>query len=308
MAIKKEDRLLTQLNTSQLQVKDIALYQVIKQLIDRIKDLENSISSGGSGGGSGSVANVTNIFQQIVTGESGNDGDIGPPGIRGVDGATGATGAAGPPTLGPMGLDGDMGEDVLPIPGPQGIQGATGATGATGPPFPAFMILDLEGHEDVLPIPGRDGASGTLAGWTLIAQQTADGTQSQYDFNNLSAYNDLLILAVNITKSASQTLDLRVSTDNGGSFLSASGDYQSVTSAGVPTNTASILLHTTASALARTGMAIIYNFNQGNAPKWGHQITTPTFIVTANTALNAIRVLTSGGSTMNAGDIYVFGR
>lgn len=86
------DRLLTQLNTSGLQVKDNPLYQVIKQLIGIIKDLESVIGGGSGGGGGSSVTNYITNIQQVLSSEDGgggNGGEMGPPGVAGISGANG---------------------------------------------------------------------------------------------------------------------------------------------------------------------------------------------------------------------------
>ena len=58
------DRLLSQLNQTQLAQKDNPVYQVIKQLINQIKALEVAAGIGGGGGGGGSsVTNNTFISQ-----------------------------------------------------------------------------------------------------------------------------------------------------------------------------------------------------------------------------------------------------
>ena len=62
------DRLLSQLNQSQLQQKDNPLYQVIKQLIQRIKELENAT-------GITSTTIEQTIFQQFMgMDDGGGDG------------------------------------------------------------------------------------------------------------------------------------------------------------------------------------------------------------------------------------------
>lgn len=160
----KEDRLLSQLNTSPTAVKDAALWQVIKQLIKRIRDLEDLI------GGGSTTTNITNeIIQQFITGGdigSGDDGAMGPQGIRGIDGAIGTGGPAGPITVGPMGLNGEDGEDGFPIPGNIGLTGPQGIQGPQGPVTVGPMGMNGEDGEDGFPIPGPVGPNGsTIEDW-----------------------------------------------------------------------------------------------------------------------------------------------
>lgn len=53
------DRLINQLNTSPTAKADQPLWQVIIQLIKRLKELENAINGSSGGGGSSSVTNIT---------------------------------------------------------------------------------------------------------------------------------------------------------------------------------------------------------------------------------------------------------
>lgn len=190
MAVDQLDRLLAKLNISGLQQKNTPLYEVIAELIKRVKQIINEEDVSAS-----STTVISNTIQQfLISGDSdsgGGDGDIGPPGLigpTGAIGATGATGAAGPITLGPMGLDADSPEEPLMIPGPIGPIGLTGATGAAGPPFPAFIYLDGNDGEDGLTIPSFGGGSGggTLSG--LEANLPASGEDGELYFPTDGVY------------------------------------------------------------------------------------------------------------------------
>lgn len=129
IAPNKIDRLKSQLLTSGISQQNNALYQVINQLIDALKELitEFNTFSGGSGGGGGSATNITEIINNymLMQGSSeGSEGDMGPQGIQGINGIDGITGSAGPITIGPMGIDGQDGDDGWPIPGPAGVIGS----------------------------------------------------------------------------------------------------------------------------------------------------------------------------------------
>jgi hypothetical protein len=297
------DRLLSQLNQTQLQQKDNPTYQVIKQLIQKLSALESAVSGGGSS--AGSVTNITQIIQQLSSGDGGSAEESLPiPGPVGATGAIGPTGAEGPPFPGFIIVDADMSEDVLPIPGPQGPQGVAGNTGAQGEQSIGFVLY--EEAEDAPIIPGPPGSSGSAI-WTLIAQQAVAGA-TEYDFPNLSGYNEIRVLARSITRASSGVTVLRVSTDNGATFLAASGDYIDVANTGIETSTTNIPFHATSSALARTGEVIIRGFN-GTVIKSGSNLNiTDFFLIPTTTPLNAIRVLGGSGGALNAGTIYVWGR
>lgn len=302
------DRLLSQLNQTQLSQKDNPLYQVIKQLIQRIKELENLT------GISTSTTIEQTIIQQFINESDGGggDGEIGPPGIQGIKGDTGATGAIGPATLGPMGMEPDNPEDPIPIPGPVGPTGATGATGPMGPQAFLFMVEDGIQGEEGIPIPGRDGSAGISGGtWTFIETITFAGA-AQYDSINLGSYNEIRIFVRGVVLSGSSRIVARVSTDNGATFLSSSGDYVAIASTGAETNDTVIdQFYFSASTSARTGEIIIRGFNMTRQKTVWSLLGSPagfSYIIPTTTALNAIRILALSGANLNSGSAFIFGR
>lgn len=88
------DRLRAQLLVSKIQGTNPPLFQVINQLIQNAKDLQDALEAiiAGSGGGGGGAV-INNIYQQFLSLGSddggGGDGEVGPPGIAGADGANG---------------------------------------------------------------------------------------------------------------------------------------------------------------------------------------------------------------------------
>lgn len=267
-------------------------------------------ASNGSGTGTGIVGrDGTSIVGP--QGDDGEDGPPGPPGARGVDGAAGPTGAAGP--FSPMALlEPEDPEPVWPIPGPQGPAGATGAAGPAGPLTLGPMVFDGEdGDEGPMGPPGPTGAAGAqgAAGptWSLIEARACSATANE-DFINLDAYTEIFVLADRITKAASGTLNLRVSTDNGATFLSASGDYIAIAVSGAGANQSSMLMHATAATAARTGTTKILFFNR-TEPKYSFNTSsTAEYLIPTSSALNAIRVFGSAGGNLTGGTIYVYGR
>lgn len=167
------------------------------------------------------------------------------------------------------------GEDGEPffVPGPRG---ATGATGAGGP-------------------------------WAFITSQAVAGAAS-YAFTGLAAYSEILVLIDSVTRSSAVITALQVSTDNGATYLTTSGDYVAVDTAGVETNATSAAFHSTGATAARSGRLQIQAFSNASAPKPAFSSSTfPLYIIPTTTALNAVRVTVSAG-TLDAGTIYVYGR
>lgn len=221
-------------------------------------------------------------------------------------GAAGSLGPAG--GVGPPGYDGDQGEDAPIVPGPQGIQGATGATGAVGPAGPVTigpMGIDGDPGEDGFPIPAPSG-SGSNPEWVLLASRALSG-QAQEDFTGLAGYSEFMVLCVNVVKSANVIIQLRVSIDNGATYLAASGDYVTVATTGVPTNNTGIDIHNTTATAARSGMVNIFGANVA-APKVSRGSgTAPNAYIITTSVINALRVIPTSGN-LNTGDIYVYGK
>jgi hypothetical protein len=97
------DRLKSQLLTSGLQERNHALYQVINQLIDCVRQgFSEQAGLISSGGGGSSVTNIENNYLSVETGEGYEEPLIipGPQGITGQDGLRG-----------PAGFDGEDGLD-----------------------------------------------------------------------------------------------------------------------------------------------------------------------------------------------------
>lgn len=299
------DRLLSQLNQSKTTAADKPLWQVIKQLIDKIHALENQNASNTNN--NTNVTTIEQIFQVLGGGDSG-DGDGGViPGPPGIKGDTGNTGPTGPPFPSFIIQESDLPEEVLPIPGPQGIQGPTGSTGPVGPTAFAFIPADEYYPEDTIGIPGPTGPAGTSAsGWTLIATRVCSGA-AQEDFTNLSAYGQIIVLCVDITKSVAGVLACRVSTDNGATFLSGGSDYTNFNTVGNRANQDYIEMHATVATAARSCQATLWGFNQAAKTAVLTTSSNANWYVNNTTAKNAIRIFDQAGGNLNAGTIYVYG-
>lgn len=153
-----------------------AAFNGIKALDLQVQELKRLVAT------SATTSTTPTSLVTIVRGSGdGERGTNGPPGLKGATGATGATGAAGPATLGPMGLDDYIVEEIISPPGPQG---PTGNPGATGPSEPLMMLgLDGMDGEDGMPIPGPPGSAGAGASLTFLkttVQQTINAGASVF--------------------------------------------------------------------------------------------------------------------------------
>lgn len=170
-----------------------------------------------------------------------------------------------------------------------------------------FLKTQGAGADPVWDTPAGGGSSA----YTLVATPTVTGTN--IDVTGLSAYDEILVILKAITFGSSAIASLRVSTNNGSTFLSTSGDYIGISGAGNETGATLLSFYSTASNVARSSAIRITPFKTSGAPKvasapfFSGDSIGQQFIATTS-ALNAVRVTTSGGATFTGGTIYVLGR
>jgi hypothetical protein len=155
-----------------------------------------------------------------------------------------------------------------------------------------------------VPITGGGGSA-----WTFIATTTISTPTANFDYNNLSAYSDILIVTISITKTAAAATCLRCSVDNGSTFFSGATDYTRILDSGAVTQRAEILLHDTALSSARGGVGILSAINTSVAVKTFIGQSEGAGIFTGSASpVDAIRVTTVSGTTMTGGTIHIFAR
>ena len=150
-----------------------------------------------------------------------------------------------------------------------------------------------------------------VLGWQLIAAQVAAGA-TNYDFTGLAAYSSIEIVFDGVTLSSSGLAVVRVSTDNGATFLAASGDYLGISGVGVSSNLTEIQPYTTNATAARYGVTTIQAFNVAGARKAARTTffsvdSRNIVVINTTAALNAVRVIATAGN-LSGGTIGVFGR
>ncbi len=153
----------------------------------------------------------------------------------------------------------------------------------------------------------------TGGSWNLIENRLASGATE--DFIDLAAYDEVMIMPVAVTNASNSIIQVRVSTDNGQNYLSASGTYKAIAfddPAGV--NKTEMPMHATTTTLGKHGLFTITAMSQ-TSPKfaWAQQYVGAgaaaqgTWIIPGTTPINAIRLMNSGGD-FNGGNFYIFGR
>lgn len=153
--------------------------------------------------------------------------------------------------------------------------------------------------------------------WALVGTgQTAtgvwdfavDGAKTNVDFVGLASYNELLIIIDAVTASGAAGRTVRVSTDNGSTFYSTSGDYVTLSAAGTVTNTGSVTFLSGGTSAASTMHTHLRNL-KGAIKSYTSSGSVANGLFRASASdINAVRVTTTTADTMNGGKIYVYGR
>lgn len=146
--------------------------------------------------------------------------------------------------------------------------------------------------------------------WELAGSWDGTPVATTVPFLNLDGYKRILIICRNIVLAASGVRRFEVSHDNGGSWHTTSGDYVSIGDDGQENAGTSLGVHDTATASARSGYALIDNWNTtglkpiviSRASINRSGLLTPAF------AMNALRISGTGGGNVNSGTIRIYGK
>jgi hypothetical protein len=151
------------------------------------------------------------------------------------------------------------------------------------------------------------GISGSGA-WSLIATSTATGV-THVDFTNLAGYSDLLLIGIGVTGSASSFRGIAVSTDNGSTFFTTSGNYIRPTTSGVPSNVVQFDMVDASSAAALSFAGLIQGINVNGVPKRCSSSSQLECIFKGSLSpVNAIRYAHSTAGNITGGTLYLLGR
>ena len=165
--------------------------------------------------------------------------------------------------------------------------------------------MDQKGRvTSVVDIPITGGGGG--GAWTFVSSTTIAVGTANVDVANLSAYDELLVLLDNCTSSSSQSRAMRVSIDNGATFLNTTADYQRFTSAGGITSVTNMGVGT-ATTTARSVYWQLIDKNNADDPKLV-QTNDDSFFVRNTGAIDAIRIINGTVGTLSTGTVIVYGR
>jgi len=178
-------------------------------------------------------------------------------------------------------------------------------------------------------VTGTDGSSAKItfqdlnsqitpgggSAWVLAGSNTSISGVNHVDFTGLSAYSEIYIFVKGITFGSADVATFRVSSDNGGTFYSASGDYVNIgTGTGIESNTTlSAGFYAPTATTARTAAADIQAFNLAQFHPVSYPVRTeaagtPFSYINQAVAMNAVRVLSAAANNFTGGAIYIFGR
>lgn len=145
----------------------------------------------------------------------------------------------------------------------------------------------------------------------LAASWVWSSNVSAVNFTGLAGASEILVFAYGVAVSVSGAATVQVSTNNGSSYYSTSGDYLAIDAAGTAVNTIGASLYGTNSTAARYGQVLLHNPDTPGVPKMMNSFlpsTTPLRIFIADlwNDIDALRVVGSSGGNLTAGRLYVY--
>ena len=334
-------RLYTTLQTTGLQNKDNALYQLLYQLIGALAKVTGDVTTVINNGGGSSTVNLTEYKQFLVLGGDGDGGGGDGLPIPGPKGEDGISNVPGP--MGPMGaiIFADKGEDgdiYPPQPGPQGNPGPTGAQGPIGPVI--FGADGSDGIDGIIQLVSTS-ENNTESGLVLLESHDASASSS-LDFTTRNAtgqsgatfqsdYDEYLIEFVGLVPATNNVgIGLRVTTDGGSSWVSTgsyawthwvygpAGTGQTANTAQTEIRTIGFINVSNTSTFSVNGIIRLFSpLSTALHKVFGGQInfwdTGPSLVVdmfsgaySATTAINGVRVIATSGN-ITSGTVRIYG-
>jgi len=151
--------------------------------------------------------------------------------------------------------------------------------------------------------------SGGGGAWVLVEDFTVASPIATRTVTGLSAYDDIMVVCIDMTRSVSAATALVVSVDNGATFFSGASDYTRFVGSGATDPEPNVNLHTTASSAARSGMQTVFGCKL-TGPKIISGSNSDNYLFVGSTSpIDAIRFVSNSGSgNMTGGRLLTYGR
>lgn len=196
--------------------------------------------------------------------------------------------------------------EAVPLPDGSGIEEA---------PIDGSEYVRKDGDWAVATGGGGGGGTPTDVGYELITEwdHAIHGTVAGVTSANLDDFTDIMVIGRNVTTSASTWRTIQVSTDDGVSFFTTSGDYKSISAAGVESNETGLYPHGTATTAARSFFCFMPGINLDSPLK---PCDTPTrgvdstIFVASSLPINRVKVngAVGSGANLTGGTIRIYGK
>jgi hypothetical protein len=155
----------------------------------------------------------------------------------------------------------------------------------------------------------RDFLASVTMAWALAGSWTYSTDAANVDFTDLGDYSELMILQRLVTCGTSGRVGYVVSSDNGATWRTTSGDYQAIGLSGTETAGVSLTPHSADSSSARSGVINVHGWKlAAQKPALVGRSDFVAWAITYASALNALRAAPTNGGNLTSGSIYVFGR
>ena len=228
----------------------------------------------------------TDVQMRVVSG--GREGPIGYTGSQGIIGSTGFTGSRGTtgaqgPSGGPIGYVGSQGFVGSAGGGTSGPIGYTGSQGAQGP----------------------QGANAVNI-WNVITDTTITTSTASVTVVNLGTYTQILAEAIAVTASVSAIRRVRISTDNGATYLATTATYNEIISGTGAISLNTSMLSGSASTNARSGVWWLQDPSTSNNPKFA-VTTDDSYFLNTGSSITAIEYSSETGN-LTGGRFVVYGK
>jgi len=167
------------------------------------------------------------------------------------------------------------------------------------------LVTNAGGNKALVTIPGGGGGGA----WVLVEDFTVASPIATRTVTGLSAYDDIMVVCIDMTRSVSAATALVVSVDNGATFFSGASDYTRFVGSGAADPEPNVNLHTTASSAARSGMQTVFGCKL-TGPKIISGSNSDNYLFVGSTSpIDAIRFVSNSGSgNMTGGRLLTYGR